>query len=69
MKALLLLSAVAAASFPAALDAQVTEKSDSASRKRIVYRMDSAMAKRAALGIELRPTGTRRDTLGVSAQP
>jgi hypothetical protein len=27
--------------------------------------MDSAMAKRAALGIELRSTGTRRDTLGV----
>jgi membrane-associated protease RseP (regulator of RpoE activity) len=27
--------------------------------------MDSAMAKRAALGIELRATGTRRDTLGV----
>jgi hypothetical protein len=29
------------------------------------YRMDSAMAKRAALGLELRTTGTRRDTLGV----
>jgi hypothetical protein len=28
-------------------------------------RMDSVMAKRAALGIELRTTGTRRDTLGV----
>jgi hypothetical protein len=28
-------------------------------------RTDSAMAKRAALGIELRATGTRRDTLGV----
>jgi hypothetical protein len=28
-------------------------------------RMDSAMAKRAALGIELRQTGTLRDTLGV----
>jgi hypothetical protein len=27
--------------------------------------MDSAMAKRAALGLELRATGTRRDTLGV----
>jgi hypothetical protein len=27
--------------------------------------MDSAMARRAALGLELRPTGTRRDTLGV----
>jgi serine protease Do len=29
------------------------------------FRMDSAMAKRAALGIELRSTGTPRDTLGV----
>jgi PDZ domain-containing protein len=29
------------------------------------YRMDSVMAKRAALGLELRTTGTRRDTLGV----
>jgi hypothetical protein len=29
------------------------------------YRMDSAMAKRAALGVELRTTGTKRDTLGV----
>jgi hypothetical protein len=28
-------------------------------------REDSAMAKRAALGLELRSTGTRRDTLGV----
>jgi hypothetical protein len=27
--------------------------------------MDSVMAKRAALGLELRTTGTRRDTLGV----
>ncbi|HEY3112470.1 MAG TPA: PDZ domain-containing protein [Gemmatimonadaceae bacterium] len=38
---------------------------DSALRNRILYRMDSAMAKRAALGLELRTTGTRRDTLGV----
>lgn len=29
------------------------------------FRHDSALMKRAALGIELRPTGTRRDTLGV----
>jgi hypothetical protein len=29
------------------------------------YRADSAMAKRAALGLELRSTGTKRDTLGV----
>src|SRR5436309_11151409 len=28
-------------------------------------RMDSMMMKRAVLGLELRPTGTRRDTLGV----
>lgn len=28
-------------------------------------KMDSAMAKRAILGIELRPTGSKRDTLGV----
>jgi hypothetical protein len=40
-------------------------KGDSAFRDRIFYRMDSAMAKRAALGLELRTTGTRRDTLGV----
>ena len=38
---------------------------DSAFRNRIFYRMDSAMAKRAALGLELRTTGTKRDTLGV----
>ena len=48
---------------------------DSASRERVYsfdrigtqtrYRMDSVMAKRAALGLELRTTGTRRDTLGV----
>ncbi len=40
-------------------------RGDSALRNRIFYRMDSAMAKRAALGIELRTTGTKRDTLGV----
>ena len=34
-------------------------------RRRIFYRTDSALAKRAALGIEVRSTGTRRDTLGV----
>lgn len=33
--------------------------------RRIFFRGDSAMMNRAALGIELRPTGTRRDTLGV----
>jgi hypothetical protein len=40
-------------------------RGDSALRNRFSYRMDSAMAKRAALGLELRTTGTRRDTLGV----
>ena len=38
---------------------------DSAFGKVMFMRMDSAMAKRAALGIELRSTGTSRDTLGV----
>jgi hypothetical protein len=89
MKALLLLSAVAATSVSAALNAQVapgkpdstctnypdgrveckitrgSARGDSAFRNRIFYRMDSTMARRAALGIELRATGTRRDTLGV----
>lgn len=89
MKALLLLSAVAATSVAAPLNAQVTTgkpdsactnypdgrveckvtrvsaRGDSALRNRIFFRMDSAMAKRAALGLELRATGTRRDTLGV----
>ncbi len=89
MKALLLISAVAAASVAATLNAQVaagkpdstctnypdgrvecrvlrgSARGDSALRNRIFYRMDSAMAKRAALGLELRATGTRRDTLGV----
>jgi membrane-associated protease RseP (regulator of RpoE activity) len=89
MKALLLVSAIAATSAAATLDAQaVKEKPDSTCTKYsdgrvecriyrgrflgdsafpngIFLRMDSAMAKRAALGIELRATGTRRDTLGV----
>lgn len=89
MRALLLLSAVAATSVAATLNAQVATgkpdstctnypdgrvecriirgsgRGDSAFRNRMIYRMDSAMAKRAALGLELRPTGTRRDTLGV----
>jgi hypothetical protein len=88
MRALLLLSALAAAS-AATLNAQVTsakpdsgctnypdgrvecrvfrggDRGDSALRNRMFYRMDSAMAKRAALGLELRTTGTKRDTLGV----
>ncbi|MFN2636450.1 MAG: PDZ domain-containing protein [Gemmatimonadaceae bacterium] len=40
-------------------------RGDSAFRYRIFSRMDSVMSKRAALGISLRATGTRRDTLGV----
>ena len=99
MKALLLLSALAAVSAKPALIAQVTPakpdsscstdsdgrvecrivrggaRGDSAMRSRIYTfdgiglqarrKIDSAMAKRAALGLELRTTGTRRDTLGV----
>ena len=89
MKALLLISAVAATSVAATLDAQVSTAKpdstctnfpdgrveckiirgsahgDSAFRNRIFFRTDSAMTKRAALGLELRATGTRRDTLGV----
>jgi Trypsin-like serine proteases, typically periplasmic, contain C-terminal PDZ domain len=87
MKALLLLSAVAAVAAP--LNAQVTPpkpdsscttypdgrvecrifrggaRGDSLLHRPMFYRMDSAMAKRAALGLELRTTGTKRDTLGV----
>jgi hypothetical protein len=89
MKALLLVSALAALSAAGTLDAQAVKghpdstctkysdgrvecrvfrrrlPGDSAFGNRIFLRMDSAMAKRAALGIELRATGTRRDTLGV----
>ena len=89
MKALLLVSAIAATSVAATLDAQTARgqpdstctkysdgrtecrvfrrriAGDSAFPNRIFLRMDSAMARRAALGIELRATGTRRDTLGV----
>ena len=89
MKAIVMLvSALAASSVAATLNAQVTPaKPDSTCtthpdgrvecrierrfgggdsiRRKISYRMDSAMAKRAALGIELRATGTRRDTLGI----
>lgn len=89
MRALLLLSAVAATSVAATLNAQVatgkpdstctnypdgrvecritrgSARGDSAVRNRVFFRMDSAMARRAALGLELRTTGTRRDTLGV----
>src|SRR3954469_16217073 len=40
-------------------------KGDSTLRKRFFFGVDSAMSKRAALGIEVRSTGTIRDTLGV----
>jgi PDZ domain len=40
-------------------------KGDSTLRRRLFFGADSAMAKRAALGIEVRSTGTIRDTLGV----
>ena len=88
MRGLLFLSAVAATSVAATLNAQVkagpdstctnfpdgrveckiirgSARGDSAFGNRIFWRTDSAMAKRAALGLELRATGTRRDTLGV----
>jgi membrane-associated protease RseP (regulator of RpoE activity) len=89
MKALLLVSAIAATSAAVTLDAQAVKgqpdstctkysdgrtecrvfrrriSGDSAFGNMMFLRMDSAMAKRAALGIELRATGTRRDTLGV----
>ena len=88
MKAVLLVSALAASSVAATLNAQVTPaKPDSTCtthpdgrvecrierrsaggdslRRKISYWMDSTMAKRAALGLQLRATGTRRDTLGV----
>jgi hypothetical protein len=38
---------------------------DSEFPRAFFMRMDSTMSKRAALGLELRATGTRRDTLGV----
>ena len=58
MKALLL-SAVAATLVAPTLNAQP------GTGNRMYFRTDSAMAKRAAIGLELRSTGTRRDTLGV----
>lgn len=38
---------------------------DDSAFRRMHARMDSMMAKRAALGLELRPTGSKRDSLGV----
>jgi hypothetical protein len=40
-------------------------RGDSLTRGRFFFDMDSAMSKRAALGLEVRSTGTKRDTLGV----
>lgn len=89
MKALLILSAVAAASTAMTLQAQTARPrpdstctkysdgriecralrmrmfGDSAFGNPVFMRMDSVMSRRAALGLELRTTGTRRDTLGV----
>jgi hypothetical protein len=89
MKALLILSAVAAASTTMTLQAQTPRSradstctkysdgriecralrmrmfGDSAFGNAMFARMDSVMSRRAALGLELRTTGTRRDTLGV----
>lgn len=65
MKGLLFLSAAAAASVAATLNAQVKTREPDSLRSKVFYRVDSAMAKRAALGLELRATGTLRDTLGV----
>jgi len=65
MKALLLISAVAATSVAATLNAQVATATPDSAFRRIHFRTDSTMARRAALGLELRATGTRRDTLGV----
>jgi len=38
---------------------------DSTRTRRLIYTVDSAMSKRAALGIEVRSTGSKRDTIGV----
>ncbi|MGH7485115.1 MAG: PDZ domain-containing protein [Gemmatimonadaceae bacterium] len=89
MKALLILSAVAAAATAMTLQAQTARSrpdstctkysdgrtecrafrtrvfGDSAFGNTMFMRMDSVMSRRAALGLELRTTGTRRDTLGV----
>ena len=67
MRGLLILSSVLIAAGGSDAQGQKTpapSKGDSA-RGRIFFRSDSAMMNRAALGLELRATGTRRDTLGV----
>src|SRR5438132_5435483 len=38
---------------------------DDSAWRRMSFRMDSVLANRAALGIEVRSTGSKRDTLGV----
>jgi hypothetical protein len=47
------------------VECRIYRSSGDSGARRFYYRTDSAMAKRAALGIEVRTTGTRRDTLGV----
>jgi len=65
MKAVLILSVfLAAAASDTGAQNREPVAGDSGLRK-MFFRTDSAMMNRAALGIELRPTGTRRDTLGV----
>ena len=67
MRGLLILSGVLIAA--AGSDAQGQNKpapsKDDSARRGVFFRADSVMMNRAALGLELRPTGTRRDTLGV----
>lgn len=69
MRAILILSAAliaAGSSHAQGQNKPAPSKADSGGElHRIFYKNDSAMMNRAALGIELRPTGTRRDTLGV----
>src|SRR5947209_9026210 len=41
---------------------------DDSAWRRMSFRMDSVLANRAALGIEVRSTGSKRDTLGVRSE-
>lgn len=47
------------------IECRIYRTDGDSARRRVLFRTDSALAKRAALGIEVRSTGTRRDTLGV----
>lgn len=47
------------------IECRIYRTDGDSARRRVFFRTDSALAKRAALGIEVRSTGTRRDTLGV----